>query len=87
MRKITLQFFQLFIVIFIVYAILNDFPNGVLLVRLYQDLIMSLHQNLLVSLLCLVCMFLTGKWKKASDGGFVDIPAYREPNQPVVFLS
>jgi hypothetical protein len=65
---------------------LYDFPNGILLVRLYQDLIMSLHQNLLASLLCLVCMFLTGKWKKASDGGF-DIPTYREPNQPVVFLS
>ena len=70
MRKGILQFFQLFLAIFIIYATLYNFPNGVLLVRFYQDLIMSLHQNLLVSLLCLVCMFLIGKWKKASDGGF-----------------
>ena len=91
MRKVTLQFFQLFLAIFIIYAMLYNFPNGVLLVRIYQDLILPLHQNLLVSLLCLVCMFLIGKWKKAlekktSDRGF-DIPAYREPNQPVVFIS
>jgi len=86
MRKVTLQFFQLFLAIFIIYAMLYNFPNGVLLVRIYQDLILPLHQNLLVSLLCLVCMFLIGKWKKASDRVF-DIPTYREPNQPVVFLS
>ncbi len=86
MRNVTLQLFQLFLAIFIIYAMLYNFPNGILLVRLYQDLTLLLHQNLLVSLLCLVCMFLTGKWKKASDGGF-DIHTYREPNQPVVFLS
>jgi len=78
MRKVTLQLFQLFLAIFIIYAMLYDFPNGILFVRLYQ--------NLFVSLLCLVCMFLIGKWKKASDRVF-DIPTYREPNQPVVFHS
>ncbi len=86
MRKVTLQFFQLFLAIFIIYAMLYDFPKGILLVRPYQDLILPLHQNLLVSLLCLVCMFLIGKWKKPSDRGF-DIATYREPDQPFVFHS
>ena len=87
MRKVTLQSFQLFLAIFIIYAMLYDFPNGIILIRLYQDLIMSLHQNLLISLLCLVCMFLIGKCKKSSDIMGFGIPAYREPNQPVVFIS
>ncbi len=52
MRKVTLQLFQLFLAIFIIYAMFLSFPN-----------------NLLVSLLCLVCMFLVGKWKKASRQG------------------
>ncbi len=86
MRNVTLQLFQFFLAIFITYAMLYDFPKDILLVRLYQDFIMSLHQNLLVSLLCLVCMFLIGKWKKAPDR-VIDLPAYREPNQPVVFIS
>jgi len=84
MRRVILQFFQLFLAIFIIYAMLYNFPNGILLIRIYKDLILFLHQHLLVSLLCLICMFLIGKWKKA--GGIVsDIPAYREPNQPLVF--
>ncbi len=87
MRKVTLQFFQLFLTIFIIYAMLYNFPNGILFVRLYQDLILALHQNLLVSLLCLVCMFLIGKWKEASDIRVFDISTYRKPNQPFVFLS
>ena len=75
MRKVTIQLFQLFLSIFIIYAMFLNFPK-----------------NLLVPLLCLVCMFLTGKWKKASDGekasdGGSDIPTYREPDQPDVFLS
>ncbi len=86
MRRITLQFFQLFLAIFIIYAMLYDFLNGILWVRLYQDLILSLYQNLFVSFLCLVCMFLIGKWEKTPDRVF-DIPTYREPNQPVVFHS
>ncbi|KKL96201.1 hypothetical protein LCGC14_1846870 [marine sediment metagenome] len=86
MRKVRLQLFQLFLAIFIIYALLYDFPKGILLVRLYQDLILSLYQNLLVSFLCLVCMFLIEKRKKAPDG-VVDIPTYREPNLPVVFNS
>ena len=86
MKKVRLQLFQLFLSIFIIYAMLYDFPKGILLVRLYQDLILSLYQNLLVSFLCLVCMFLIEKRKKASDR-VIDIPTYREPNLPVVFNS
>ncbi len=86
MRKVRLQLFQLFLAIFIIYAMLYDFPKGILWVRLYQDLILSLYQNLLVSFLCLVCMFLIEKRKKALDR-VIDIPTYREPNLPVVFNS
>ncbi len=86
MRKVRLQLFQLFLSIFIIYAMLYDFPKGILLVRLYQDLILSLYQNLLVSFLCLICMFLIEKRKKALDR-VIDIPTYREPNLPVVFNS
>ena len=86
MRKVRLQLFQLFLAIFIIYAMLYDFPKGILLVRLYQDLILSLYQNLLVSFLCLVCMFFIEKRKSASDR-VIDLPTYREPNLPVVFNS
>ena len=86
MRKVRLQLFQLSLAIFIIYAMLYDFPKGILLVRLYQDLILSLYQNLLVSFLCLVCMFLIEKRKKAQDR-VIDIPTYREPNLPVVLNS
>ncbi len=86
MRKVTLQFFQLFLAIFAIYAMLDNFPNGILSLRIYQNLILALHQYLLVSLLCLVCMFLIGKWQKDSNRVF-DVPTYREPNQAVVFHS
>ena len=84
MRKVTLQLFQLFLALFIIYAMMNDFPNGILLVRLYQDLILSLYQHLFVSLLGLVCMFLIGN-HKGTQNGFYEIPAYREPGQ--VFIA
>ncbi len=57
MRKVTLQLFQLFQAIFIIYAMFLGFPN-----------------NLLVSLLCLVCMLLIGRWKNASDIKVFDTP-------------
>ncbi len=78
MRKVRIQLFQLFLAIFIIYAMLYDFPEGILLVRLYQ--------NLLVSFLCLVCMFLIEKWKKAPDS-VIYLLTYREPNLQVVFNS
>jgi len=80
MRKVTLQSFQLFLAIFIIYATLYNFPNSVLLVRLDQDLILSLHQNLLVSLLCIVCIFLIGRLKGIQYVSH-KIPAYRKPGQ------
>jgi len=86
MRRVTQQLFQLFLTIFIIYAMLYDFPKGILWVPLHQNLILQLHQNLFVSLLCLVCMFLIGKGMKAPDRE-VDIPIYREPNVSVVLNS
>ncbi len=67
MRTVTLRLFQLFLSIFIIYAMLYYFPNGFLLVRLYHDLILSFHQSLLVSLLCLVCIFLIEKRKPSQN--------------------